>query len=87
MKVGDIVRVDEEFYENNVVTKDYLSDCMITKLEKIFADDDTPLLATVERCDGRPFHYIACDGQKTPCMKKNVCVWESGLELIEERRF
>ena len=75
MKVGDIVRVDPDFYESNVV-----------KLEKIFADD-VPLLATVERCDGRPFHYIAYDGQKTPCMKKNVCVWESGLELIEDRRF
>lgn len=87
MKVGDIVRVDEDFYETNVVTKDYLSDCVITKLEKIFADDDVPLLATIERCDGKPFRYIAYDGQKIASEKKYICVWESGLELIEERRF
>ena len=86
-KVGDIVRVDEEFYESNVVTKDYLADCVITKLEKMFLDDGGVRIATIERCDGKPFHYIAYDGQKTPCEKKYVCVWESGLELIEERRF
>lgn len=87
MKVGDIVRVDEDFYEINVVTKDYLSDCVITKLEKIFADDDVPLLATIERCDGEPFRYIAYDGQAVASEKKYICVWESGLELIESRRF
>lgn len=87
MKVGDIVRVDSDFYEINVVTKDYLSDCVITKLEKIFAYDDVPLLATIERCDGKPFHYIAYDGQRVALEKKEVCVWESGLELIESRRF
>lgn len=87
MKVGDIVRVNEDFYEFNVVTKDYLSDCVITKLEKIFADDDVPLLATIERCDGEPFRYIAYDGQAVASEKKYICVWESGLELIEERRF
>lgn len=87
MKVGDIVRVDEDFYEFNVVTSDYLADCMITKLEKMFLDDGVPLLATLERCDGKPFHYIAYDGQVVPGEWKNICVWESGLELIEERRF
>lgn len=87
MKVGDIVRVDPDFYEINVVTKDYLSDCVITKLEKIFVDDDVPLLATIERCDGKPFRYIAYDGQAVASEKKYICVWESGLELIEERRF
>lgn len=87
MKVGDIVRVDADFYEVNVVTKDYLADCVITKLEKIFADDDVPLLATIERCDGKPFRYIAYDGQAVASEKKYICVWESGLELIEERRF
>lgn len=86
MKVGDIVRVDPDFYESNVVTSDYLADCVITKLEKIFADDDTPLLATIERCDGEPFHYIAYDGQVIPGEWKDICVLESGLELIEDRR-
>lgn len=86
MKVGDIVRVNEDFYEINVVTKDYSSDCVITKLEKMFFDD-APLLATIERCDGEPFHYIAYDGQAVASEKKYICVWETGLELIEERRF
>lgn len=87
MKVGDIVRVDEEFYEPNVITKDYLSDCVITKLEKMFLDGGVPLLATIERCDGKPFRYIAYDGQSIAMEKKEVYVWESGLNLIEERRF
>lgn len=87
MKVGDIVRVDSDFYEINVVTKDYLADCVITKLDKMFLDDDVPLLATIERCDGKPFRYIAYDGQAVASEKKYICVWESGLELIEERRF
>lgn len=87
MKVGDIVRVDEDFYESNVVTSDYLADCVITKLDKMFLDDGVPLLATIERCDGKPFHYIAYDGQRVAMEKKEVYVWESGLELIEERRF
>lgn len=87
MKVGDIVRVNEDFYEINVVTKDYLSDCVITKLEKIFADDSVPLLATIERCDGKPFRYIAYDGQAVASEKKTICVWATGLDLIEERRF
>lgn len=87
MKVGDIVRVDSDFYEPNVVTKDYLSDCVITKLDKMFLDDDVPLLATIERCDGKPFRYIAYDGQRVALETKEICVWESGLNLIEERRF
>lgn len=87
MKVGDIVRVDEDFYEPNVLTKDYLSDCVITKLDKMFLDDDVPVLATIERCDGKPFRYIAYDGQSVALEAKEICVWESGLELIEERRF
>jgi len=87
MKVGDIVRVDEDFYEFNVVTKDYLADCVITKLEKMFLNEDDPLLATIERCDGNPFHYILHDGQSVPMEKKEVYVWETGLNLIEERRF
>lgn len=87
MKVGDIVRVDPDFYESNVLTKDYLADCVITKLDKIFVDDSVPLLATIERCDGKPFRYIAYDGQAVASEKKEVCVWESGLILIEERRF
>lgn len=87
LKVGDIVRVDPDFYEVNVVTKDYLADCVITKLDKMFLDDDVPLLATIERCDGKPFRYIAYDGQRIAMEKKEVYVWESGLELIEERRF
>ena len=86
MKVGDIVRVDPDFYEVNVVTKDYLADCVITKLDKMFLDDSVPLLATIERCDGKPFRYIAYDGQRIAMEKKEVYVWESGLELIEERR-
>lgn len=87
MKVGDIVRVDPDFYEVNVVNKDYLSDCVITKLDKMFLDDGVPLLATIERCDGKPFHYIAYDGQSVALETKEICVWESGLELIESRRF
>lgn len=87
LKVGDIVRVDEDFYESNVLTKDYLADCVITKLDKMFLDDGVPLLATIERCDGKPFHYIAYDGQRVALEKKEVCVWESGLNLIESRRF
>lgn len=87
MKVGDIVRVDSDFYETNVVTKDYLADCVITKLEQIFVDDDVPLLATIERCDGKPFHYIAYDGQAVASEKKYICVWETGLNMIEGRRF
>ena len=87
LKVGDIVRVDEEFYESNVVTRDYLVDCVITKLDKMFLDDGVPLLATIERCDGKPFHYIAYDGQHIAMEKKYIYVWESGLELIESRRF
>lgn len=85
-KVGDIVRVDPDFYEVNVVTKDYLADCVITKLEKIFIED-APLLATIERCDGKPFRYIIHDGQVIPNETKELDVWESGLELIESRRF
>lgn len=87
IKVGDIVRVDDDFYEYAVVTKDYLADCIVTKLEKIFVDDDVPLLATIERCDGKPFRYIAYDGQVIPSEKKTVCVWTSGLNLVESRRF
>ena len=87
IKVGDIVRVDEDFYEINVVDKDYLNDCIVTKLEKLFIDDDSPLLATIERCDGKPFRYIAYDGQRVAMEKKCIYVWESGLELIESRRF
>ena len=87
IKVGDIVRVDSDFYESNVVTKDYLNDCIVTKLEKIFVDDDVPLLATIERCDGKPFRYIAYDGQAIASEKKTVCVWTSGLILVEIRRF
>lgn len=87
MKVGDIVRVDPDFYEVNVITKDYLVDCVITKLEKIFIDDVGPLLATIERCDGKPFRYIIHDGQKIPDETKDLCVLECGLELIESRRF
>lgn len=87
VKVGDIVRVDEEFYESNVVTKDYLSDCIVTRLDKMFLDDGVPLLATIERCDGKLFHYIAYDGQRIAMEKKCIYVWESGLELIESRRF
>lgn len=87
MKVGDIVRVDPDFYESNVVTKDYLVDCVITKLEQMFVDDSVPLLATIERCDGKPFRYITYDGQKIPNEYKDICVWESGLNLIESRRF
>lgn len=86
LKVGDIVRVDSDFYEVNVITKNYLVDCVITKLEKIFIEDG-PLLATIERCDGKPFRYIIHDGQKIPNEMKELQVWESGLELIEERRF
>lgn len=87
IKVGDIVRVDSDFYEINVVTKDYLNDCIVTKLEKMFIDDDVPLLATIERCDGKPFRYIAYDGQAIASEKKTVCVWTSGLNLVESRRF
>lgn len=87
IKVGDIVRVDEDFYEINVVDKDYLNDCIVTKLEKLFTDDDVPLLATIERCDGKPFRYIAYDGQKVASEKKTVCVWTTGLILVESRRF
>lgn len=87
IKVGDIVRVDEDFYEHNVITKDYLSDCVVTKLEKLFIDDDAPLLATIERCDGKPFRYIAYDGQAIASEKKTVCVWTTGLNLVESRRF
>lgn len=87
IKVGDVVRVDSDFYESNVLTKDYLADCVVTKLDKMFLDDGVPLLATIERCDGGPFHYITHDGQRVALEKKEVCVWESGLILIEERRF
>ena len=87
MKVGDIVRVDPDFYESNVLTKDYLADCVITKLEKMFLDDGGVRIATIERCDGKPFRYITNDGHKAPDETKDLCVWESGLELIEERRF
>ena len=87
MKVGDIVRVDPDFYESNVVTKDYLADCVITKLERVFLDDGGVRIATIERCDEKAFHYIAYDGQKIPNETKDLCVWESGFELIEERRF
>lgn len=75
MKVGDIVRVDEDFYESNVVTSDYLADCAITKLEKIFIEDG-PLLATIERCDGKPFRYIAYDddGQSVAMETKAIYV-------------
>lgn len=86
MKVGDIVRVDPDFYEINVITSDYLVDCVITKLEKIFIED-APLLATIERCDGKSFRYIIHDGQVIPNEMKELCLWESGLHLIEERRF
>ena len=85
-KVGDIVRVDINWVPPFYVSKDFLADCIITKIEEIFVDEG-PTLATIERCDGLPFHVIAYDGQATPSAIKDVSTWVSNLTLVESRRF
>jgi len=85
-KVGDIVRVDINWVPPFYIAKDFLADCIITKIEEIFVDEG-PTLATIERCDGQPFHVIAYDGQVRPSAVKDVSTWVSNLTLVESRRF
>lgn len=85
-KVGDIVKVDMGWVPAFYVAKDFEVDCIITKMEQIFVDEG-PSLATIERCDGLPFHIIAYDGQGIPSEVKDVPIWVSNLTLVESRRF
>lgn len=88
-KVGDIVRVKSDSYSSNVITEDYLHDCMITALDAIFegADEEFPWLATIKRCDNGTFRYVVYEGRGIPGERDKIYVWDDSLDLIESRRF